>query len=61
MDKVINEYSLFDKIRLAVWVLRSRLISRKIRIIRFPIDIREGSISILEKALLQEEIAEWMC
>lgn len=40
MDKVKNEYSLFDKIRLAIWVMRSKLISRNIRIIRFPIDIR---------------------
>lgn len=40
MDKVTNEYSLFDKLKLAIWVLRSKLISRKIRIIRFPIGIR---------------------
>lgn len=40
MDKVINQYSLFDKMRLAIWVLRSKMISRDIRIIRFPIDIR---------------------
>lgn len=40
MEKVTNEYSLSDKIRLAIWVFRSKLISRKIRIIRFPIDIR---------------------
>lgn len=40
MDKVTNEYSLYDKVKLAVWVLRSKLISRNIRIIRFPIDIR---------------------
>lgn len=40
MEKVTNEYSFFDKIRLAIWVLRSKIISRNIRIIRFPIDIR---------------------
>lgn len=40
MDKVINKYSLFDKVQLAIWVLRSKLISWNIRIIRFPIDIR---------------------
>lgn len=40
MDKVTNEYSFFDKIKLAIWVLRSKLISSNIRIIRFPIDIR---------------------
>lgn len=40
MDKFTNQYSLFDKIRLVVWVMRSKLIAKSIRIIRFPIDIR---------------------
>ena len=40
MEKVTNEYSPFDKLRLAIWVIRSKFISRNIRIIRFPIDIR---------------------
>lgn len=40
MEKVTNEYSLYDKLCLAIWVIRSKFISRNIRIIRFPIDIR---------------------
>lgn len=40
MEKVTNKYSLFDKMRLTIWVLRSKMISWDIRIIRFPIDIR---------------------
>lgn len=40
MDKVVNDYSLSDYVRLAFYVIKSKLINRKIRLIRFPVDIR---------------------
>lgn len=40
MGKISNSYSFFSYIKLAAFVLRSKLISPKIRIIRFPIEIR---------------------
>ena len=40
MVQIYNSYSPFDYVRLFYYVVRSKLISAKIRIIRFPIDIR---------------------
>ena len=40
MGKISNSYSFFSYIKIAAFVLRSKLISPKIRIIRFPIEIR---------------------
>lgn len=38
--QIKNKYSLFDKMRLAVWLIRTKCIARKARLIRFPFDIR---------------------
>ncbi len=38
--QIQNEYSLTDKVRLAIWWLRTKLLCREARLIRFPIDIR---------------------
>ena len=35
-----NSYSLLERIKLAVNLLRSKLLDRRIRLVRFPIDIR---------------------
>ena len=40
MAKLKNNYTFIYKIKLSIWLLRSKMISRNIRIIRFPIDIR---------------------
>lgn len=40
MAQLKNTYSFFEIILLAIWVIRSKLINRSIRIIRFPISIR---------------------
>ena len=40
MAKLKNKYSLFEKVKLAVWLLRTKLIDRKVRLFRFPIIIR---------------------
>lgn len=40
--KIKNEYSLFDIIKLLVWLIRTKLICIHARLIRFPIDIRGG-------------------
>ncbi len=37
---VKNSYSLYDKLKLAIWLLRTKLICAKAKIIRFPADIR---------------------
>ncbi len=38
--KIKNVYSPGKKLRMAWWLLRGRLIDRRVRLIRFPIDIR---------------------
>lgn len=38
-----NQYSTFDKIQLAWWLMRTKLIARKARLFRFPIVIRGRS------------------
>ena len=38
--KIKNQYSIYDKIILAWWLLRTRLIARKVRLFRFPVTIR---------------------
>lgn len=38
--KIENQYSTFDKIQLAWWLMRTKLIARKARLFRFPIVIR---------------------
>lgn len=35
-----NNYSFFEKIQLAIWLFRSKLIDRRVRLFRFPIVIR---------------------
>ena len=40
MSKLKNDYSLFEKCQLAYWLLRSKMIDRKIRLLRFPNIIR---------------------
>lgn len=35
-----NNYSFLQKVKLAIWLLRTKIISTKARIIRFPFDIR---------------------
>lgn len=39
-DKLIRHYSFLDKCRLAYFLFRTKIISRKIRLIRFPIILR---------------------
>lgn len=39
-DKLIRHYSFLDRCRLAFFLLRTKLIDRKIRLIRFPIILR---------------------
>lgn len=39
-NSIKNNYSISDYIKLLIFVIRSRLISSKIRIVRFPIEIR---------------------
>ena len=38
--QIKSNYSLWAKIRLAWWLFRTKLIDRRARIFRFPIDIR---------------------
>ena len=40
MSKLKNNYSLYEKGKLACWLLRSKMIDRKIRLLRFPNIIR---------------------
>jgi len=41
MSKLLkNKYSLFGIIQLAIWVLRTKLIDRRARLFRFPLDVR---------------------
>lgn len=40
MNKIINNYSLLGKIQLAWWLLRTKLIDKRARLFRFPMDIR---------------------
>ena len=37
---MISNYSLFDYFKLAFWVIRTKIISKKARLIRFPFDLR---------------------
>lgn len=39
-DKIIRNYSFVEKLKLAWFILRSKLISKSIRLVRFPIIIR---------------------
>lgn len=41
--KISNEYTLIDKLKLVLYLIRTKLICRKSRLIRFPIDIRGKS------------------
>lgn len=38
--QIKNSYSICTKLRLAIWLLRTKLIAREARLIRFPFDIR---------------------
>ena len=40
MEKLRNKYSLSENMRLAWWLLRTKMIDRKARLFRFPLDIR---------------------
>lgn len=40
MNTIGNKYSISDKIQLAYWLLRTKLIERRARLFRFPIVIR---------------------
>ena len=40
MKNIKNSYSILDQVKLAFWLLRTKLINRKIRLLRFPITIR---------------------
>lgn len=40
MSRLKNDYSLFEKCQLAYWLLKSKIIDRKIRLLRFPNIIR---------------------
>ncbi len=40
MSRLKNDYSLFEKCQLAYWMLKSKIIDRKIRLLRFPNIIR---------------------
>ena len=40
MTVLKNDYSLFEKIQLLHWLLKSKIIDRRIRLLRFPITIR---------------------
>ena len=40
MGKIRNEYSLSDKITLAWWLLRTKLMDRRVRLFRFPLYVR---------------------
>ena len=40
MGNIKNEYSFFDKIRLGYYLIRTKLIDKKVRLFRFPIVIR---------------------
>ena len=40
MSRLKNDYSLFEKCQLAYWMLKSKIIDRKIRLLRFPNTIR---------------------
>lgn len=41
-NSIKNEYSILDKIQLAWWLFRTKLITTKARIIRFPFVVRGG-------------------
>lgn len=51
MAQIYNSYTPFDYVRLFFYVVRSKLISAKIRIIRFPIDIRGRKFILWGEAL----------
>ena len=38
--QIQNHYSIADKIRLAIWLVRTKILCRQARLIRFPFDIR---------------------
>lgn len=40
MSNLKNDYSLFDKLQLAIWLIRTKLIDPHVRLFRFPITIR---------------------
>lgn len=40
MGKINNEYSFFDKLKLCYFLIRTKLIDKKVRLFRFPIVIR---------------------
>lgn len=35
-----NEYSIYSKFKLFIWLIRTKIIAYQARIIRFPLDIR---------------------
>ncbi|MCD8164903.1 MAG: hypothetical protein LUE93_01465 [Bacteroides sp.] len=47
-----NRYRLSQKLQLAWWLLRTKLIAPKARLIRFPCDLRGLEYMDLENALL---------
>lgn len=42
VSQIRNKYSLCAKIKLFYWLIRTKLICRKARLMRFPLDIRGG-------------------
>lgn len=38
--EIKNKYTFIDKIKLLIWLLRTKILSRKARLIRFPFDLR---------------------
>jgi len=38
--KIKNKYSIYQKIKLTIWLIKTKLFYRKSRLIRFPIEIR---------------------
>ncbi len=40
INSISNQYSIFEKIRLAIWLIRTKIISRNARMIRFPFHLR---------------------
>lgn len=51
MERPTNKYSLIDYLALAINVVRSKLINRNVRLIRFPVDIRGRRFIDFGKAL----------
>lgn len=50
-DNIKRRYSLSEALYLAVCLIRSKLICKDIRLIRFPVVIRGGNLLNLERSL----------